>query len=82
LLGRRTFGVFSDTLYRHLPNGWEFTLSNEIYRAPDGASYEGVGIPPQVASTAPFPPRSLDDRFGADIRAARDLILGVAPQGR
>lgn len=71
-------GVFSDTLYRRLPNGWEFTLSNEIYRAPDGALFEGVGIPPQQDSAAPVSPRTLDERFGIDIRAARDLVLQQA----
>jgi carboxyl-terminal processing protease len=75
VLGRPTLGVFSDTLYRRLPNGWEFTLSNEIYRTPDGALFEGMGIPPQLVSAAPLPPRTLDDRFGVDIRAARNLIL-------
>jgi hypothetical protein len=79
VLGRRTLGVFSDTLYRHLPNGWEFTVSNEVYRAPDGSLFEGVGIPPRVVSTASVPPRTLDERFGADIIAARELILGGRP---
>lgn len=78
VLGRTTLGVFSDTLYRRLPNGWEFTLSNEIYRAPDGALFEGVGIPPQQDSAAPVSPRTLDERFGIDIRAARDLVLQQA----
>jgi carboxyl-terminal processing protease len=80
VLGQRTLGVFSDTLYRRLPNGWEFTVSNEVYRAPDGALFEGVGIPPQVASKAPTLPPTVDARFGADIRAARDLILQATPR--
>jgi len=31
---------------RHLPNGWRITLSNELYLASDGESYEDRGIPP------------------------------------
>ena len=48
LIGEPTQGILSDTLERHLPNGWFLTLSNEIYRACDGEIYEDVGIPPHV----------------------------------
>lgn len=45
-VGEATEGILSDFLERHLPNGWLVTLSNELYRAADGALYEDVGIPP------------------------------------
>lgn len=48
LIGEPTHGILSDTLERHLPNGWYLTLSNEIYRAYDGELYEDVGIPPHI----------------------------------
>lgn len=48
LIGEPTQGILSDTLERHLPNGWSFTLSNEVYWASDGQVYEDVGIPPHV----------------------------------
>ncbi|WP_341582752.1 S41 family peptidase [Marinobacter metalliresistant] len=48
LIGEPTHGILSDTLERHLPNGWHLTLSNEIYRAYDGELYEDVGIPPHI----------------------------------
>ena len=48
LIGEPTHGILSDTLERHLPNGWHLTLSNEIYRAYDGEVYEDVGIPPHI----------------------------------
>ena len=35
-------------LYIRLPNGWELGLSHQIYLAPDGSEFEGVGIPPDV----------------------------------
>jgi C-terminal processing protease CtpA/Prc len=47
-IGEPTLGILSDNLYKRLPNGWEVGLSNERYEAPDGALYEGSGIPPQV----------------------------------
>lgn len=48
LIGEPTQGILSDTLERHLPNGWHMTLSNEIYRAFDQRLYEDVGIPPHI----------------------------------
>lgn len=48
LIGEPTQGILSDTLERHLPNGWHVTLSNEVYRAYDGQIYEDVGIPPHI----------------------------------
>jgi hypothetical protein len=48
-IGEPTQGILSDTLERHLPNGWHLTLSNEIYRAFDETLYEDVGIPPHIS---------------------------------
>lgn len=48
LVGEPTQGILSDALERHLPNGWFFTLSNELYRASNGELYENIGIPPHV----------------------------------
>ena len=48
LIGDPTLGILSDTLERHLPNGWHMTLSNEIYRAFNGETYEDIGIPPHI----------------------------------
>lgn len=47
-VGGTTRGVLSDMLLMQLPNGWKVSLSNEIYRVPDGCCYEGSGVPPQV----------------------------------
>ncbi|HEY1014248.1 MAG TPA: S41 family peptidase, partial [Herpetosiphonaceae bacterium] len=75
LVGAPTRGILSDALEKRLPNGWEFTLSNEIYRSPAGEAFEGAGVPPHVA-TAAGPPASVDERFGRDIRAAAALLAG------
>jgi hypothetical protein len=47
-MGETTAGAHSDVLERHLPNGWTFTLSNEVYRAADGSVFEGVGMRPGI----------------------------------
>lgn len=44
-IGSRTNGIFSEILWKELPNGWEFSLSNEIYTDPAGKTYEGTGVP-------------------------------------
>lgn len=48
-IGEKTEGSLSDMWIGALPNGWLMSLSNETYLAPDGVSYEGAGIPPQIA---------------------------------
>ena len=47
-IGSTTEGITSDMLDKTLPNGWEFSLSNEIYLDNNGVSYEHIGIPPNI----------------------------------
>jgi len=47
-VGTNTQGVFSDTLHRKLPNGWEFWLPNEIYLTKEGKAFDGAGVPPDI----------------------------------
>jgi carboxyl-terminal processing protease len=57
VVGEATAGAHSETLEKSLPNGWRFSLSNQVCTAHDGQVYEGVGIPPnvevEVSSRAP-----------------------------
>jgi hypothetical protein len=73
VVGETTTGVHSDVLERHLPNGWTFTLSNEVYEAADGTLYEGHGIPPDITAPAL---RAADRALGRDagIEAARERL--------
>jgi hypothetical protein len=68
-VGENTQGVFSDVLGRGLPNGWRFGLPNEVFRASDGKTFDGMGIPPDVA-VAVF--------ADADLAAGRDLGIEKA----
>jgi hypothetical protein len=47
-IGENTQGVFSDVLSRRLPNGWRFGLPNEVFRTPQGTTFDGLGIPPDA----------------------------------
>lgn len=68
VMGERTGGGLSDVAGFVLPNGWRLRLSNQTYRTMDGALYEGIGIPPNIA--LPF--------VAADFAAGRDPILAAA----
>ncbi|HEY1706968.1 MAG TPA: S41 family peptidase [Rhizomicrobium sp.] len=69
-IGEATLGILSDNLYKPLPIGWEVSLSNEVYEAPDGALYEAIGIPPEI-ETPVFDPA--DVRAGLHIAVQRAL---------
>jgi len=43
-MGSKTSGIFSEMLWKKLPNGWEYSLSNEVYMDTHTTSYEGDGI--------------------------------------
>lgn len=47
-IGGNTEGITSDMLDKTLPNGWEFSLSNEIYLNSEGHNYEFTGITPDI----------------------------------
>ena len=73
LIGATTQGILSDELYRTLPNGWSFSLSNEIYLAHDDALFEAVGVPPEVE--APFlMPSDLERRIDRGIDTAISVM--------
>ena len=65
VVGDTTAGGSGNPIARELPNGWSFRLSRWQTTTPEGASYEGVGLAPDV------PVRITD----ADARAGRDTIL-------
>ncbi len=45
-VGSATNGAMSDMLFKELPNGWMYSLSNEVYESMTQQSYEVTGIPP------------------------------------
>jgi hypothetical protein len=68
-IGENTQGVFSDVLGRRLPNGWRFGLPNEVFRTAQGTTFDGAGIPPDVAV-----PVFADE----DVAAGRDPAIARA----
>ena len=45
IIDEPTNGIFSNMLEKKLPNGWKYTLSNQVYYSADMICYEGKGIP-------------------------------------
>ena len=83
-IGENTQGVFSDVLDRRLPNGWTFSLPNEVYRTPEGTTFDVRGIPPDIT----VPVFADDDvEAGRDPGMAKaleilhDAVLGERPGG-
>lgn len=48
IVGENTNGIFSSMLAKRLPNGWEYSLSNERNSSSKKVCYEAVGIPVDV----------------------------------
>jgi hypothetical protein len=48
IVGDHTNGIFSYTLDKELPNGWEYCLSYQVYFSADMVCYEGKGIPADI----------------------------------
>ena len=44
-IGSHTNGAISDALQKTLPNGWYFSLSNEVYTDNNDNCYENIGVP-------------------------------------
>jgi len=67
-MGEATSGALSNVMAVTLPNGWELGLSHQRTLSMSGDSYDGVGIPPDVA-------------IPVDVAAAqsgRDTVLDAA----
>ncbi len=75
-MGGTTRGVLSDTLLMRLPNGWEASISNEVYTAADGVCYESIGIPPQLESEV-FVPGGFYENINRTVQSAVSIISKI-----
>lgn len=76
LAGQATTGMLSDNLNKPLPNGWELSLSNEVYESCEGVCYEGVGVPPDHPLTV----LTEDDCTGTLQQSLQDAVALLAQQ--
>jgi carboxyl-terminal processing protease len=79
-VGGNTRGAFSDMIEKPLPNGWTLSLSAEVYRDPQGQSYEARGLPPQRQFEV-FPADDLTGGHARRVLSLMDEIRREAPNG-
>jgi len=48
IVGDHTNGIFSYTLDKTLPNGWDYCLSYQVYYSADMVCFEGKGVPVDI----------------------------------
>jgi carboxyl-terminal processing protease len=72
-IGQTTRGALSDTLPKQLPNGWTFSLSNEVYLDAKGICYEAKGIPP----TKPLALYPADNLWEGHTLALKKLLASL-----
>ncbi len=75
-IGENTQGVFSDTLERTLPNGWQFIVPNEEFQTADGRTFDGPGIPPNLRT-----PVFTEEEFAKDRDSAFDRAVALLRHG-
>ncbi len=72
--GSSTNGIFSEILWKKLPIGLEFSLSNELYSDSKGNEYEIVGVPVNQDMGYPKDPEGFYNSFYKDSNF-RDLTI-------
>jgi carboxyl-terminal processing protease len=84
VVGSRTTGKWSVQMIDDLPNGWAFKYTVSLFRAPDGKTYEGEGLAPEVevatddaALAKATSAKTGEERIALDtpLRTAKELIL-------
>ena len=68
IMGENTAGMFSSMMGKKLPNGWEYSLSNDKVFSRDNVCYEGIGVPVDI--------KILNTQ--EDIRTRQDKVLVLA----
>jgi len=71
--GERTRGAFSTVLTKFLPNGWELSLSNEVFADHEGVVWESLGVEPEVP-IAVFDSSAPSVGHVAAVRSAAELL--------
>jgi carboxyl-terminal processing protease len=72
-VGTATRGALSDRLTKVLPDGSDFSISNEIYLDPEGVLFEGIGVPVH----RPLEIFPSDDLEGGHVKAVHELVARI-----
>jgi C-terminal processing protease CtpA/Prc len=74
-IGTPTSGALSTALEKTLPNGWVFSISNEVYMDNWGTSYEYQGIPVDYPLDYPEDRQVFFRSVANDLKADKERIL-------
>ncbi|MBQ0735865.1 S41 family peptidase [Aquimarina celericrescens] len=77
-IGSTTEGIFSSTLDKKLPNGWEYELSNEVYQDLKGNNYENIGISPDFPLEYSTDKDIFFDQLFDDLKNKKDKAIELA----
>ncbi len=77
-IGSTTEGIFSSTLDKKLPNGWEYQLSNEVYQDLKGNNYENTGISPDFTLDYPNEKDAFLDQLSTELNKRKDRAIELA----
>lgn len=77
-IGSHTNGAISDALQKTLPNGWYFSLSNEVYTDLNDRHYENIGIPVDFEMNYPEDRQTFFRTVANDLeKDKRDILKAV-----
>lgn len=76
-IGSHTNGAISDALQKKLPNGWLFSLSNEIYTDKNDNYYENIGIPVDYELNYPQERQTFFRSVAEDLEKDKQSVLNA-----
>lgn len=79
-IGSHTNGAISDALEKTLPNGWYFSLSNEIYSDVNDNYYENIGIPVDFELNYPEDRQTFFRSVANDLENDKKNVLNAIEQ--
>jgi C-terminal processing protease CtpA/Prc len=74
-IGSHTNGAISDALQKTLPNGWHFSLSNEVYTDNNDKCYENIGVPVNYELNYPNDRQTFFRSVANDLKKDKENVL-------
>ncbi|MEH0155458.1 S41 family peptidase [Limibacter armeniacum] len=76
-IGAHTSGALSTALEKTLPNGWHFTISNELFMDTTGTFYENKGVPVNAQLDYPEDRQTFFRSVANDLEGDKKKVLEV-----
>jgi C-terminal processing protease CtpA/Prc len=76
-IGSHTNGAISDALQKTLPNGWKYSLSNEVYTDNNDVCYENIGVPVNYELNYPNDRQTFFRSVAIDLENDKENVLNA-----